>query len=384
MKRFLYPILVIILVLITVSCAPKQAPAPATPATRPSTPAPAATPASNLLPPTSQDAAWAKVVENAKKEGSLTIYSFYYVGDIGRAIAKAFQDRYGIRVEIMAAPGRQTVEKLKVEQSMKQVVADVVNTGVSSSTEISLAGIGESVWRELPNLKNKDVFNVDPVYSPNGDILFFSLTLIGPLINTSLIKTQDEPKSLMDFLDPKWKGNIIAIDPRQGGGGLFNMITVMKYFKVMEDDYWRKLAPNLTLFGGSQQEAYRATGRGEYKVCMPASDSPIAPLIAEGAPLKLLAIDEGTVGQGEATMVVKGAPHPNAARLFTDWVFSQEGQTVYAKASSINPLRKDIPGFLIAGANLTPKKILNRTWDAAAAGNDYQKAGLIEQLFGKR
>ena len=306
------------------------------------------------------------------------------MGDIGRTIAKAFQDKYGVRVEILAAPGRQTVEKVKVEQQVKQPVADVVNTGVSSATELSIAGLGESMARELPSLKDKSAFLVDPVYSPNGDMLFVALTLIGPAVNTNLVNPQEEPRSFADFLDPKWKGHILSIDPRGGGGGLFTTMTVMKYFKVLDEDYWRKLAPQLQLFGGSQQEQYRMVARGEYKIAMPGSDTPIAPLIAEGAPLKLLPMEEGTVGQGESIMMVKNAPHPNAARLFMDWALSAEGQTVYARAASLNSMRKDVAGFLVAGAEIKPKKILNRTWEAAQAGNDYQKAGLMEQIFGKR
>ncbi|MBF8265252.1 MAG: Ferric transporter ATP-binding subunit, partial [Dehalococcoidia bacterium] len=356
------------------------------------TTAPVAAPTSNLPPvrqaqgelSTSQDAAWAKVVESAKKEGTVTIYSFYYVADIGRVIAKAFQDRYGIRVEILAIAGRQTVEKVKVEASMKQLVADVVNTGVSSATELSVGGFGESVFKELPNLKDRNAFLIDPVYSPNGDMVFASLTMVAPIINTRLVGPQEEPRSFNDFLDPKWNGHILAADPRAGGGGLFNIITTMKHFKILDDAYWRKLSPQLQLFGGSQQELYRMVARGEYKIGLPASDSAVAPIVAEGGPLKFVSMDEGDVAQGESVMLLKGAPHPNAGKLFMDWILSPEGQEVYARAASTNPLRKGVPGFALPAASVNSKKIVSRTWEAAQAGNDYQKAGLLETLFGKK
>ena len=384
MKRILYLTLIAALILTIVSCAPKQGPSPTPSTPTPTAPPKATAPASSILPPTSQDAAWAKVVENAKKEGTVTIYSFYFAADIGRAIAKAFQDRYGIRAEILAIAGRQTVEKVKVESAMKQLVADLVNTGVSSATELSVAGFGENIIRELPNLKDRNAFLIDPVYSPNEDMVFASLTMVAPLINTKLVRPQEEPHAFNDFLDPKWNGNILAVDPRAGGGGLFNIITTMKYFKILDDAYWRKLSPQLTLFGGSQQELYRMVGRGEYKIALPASDSAVAPIVAEGGPLKFVSMDEGDVGQGESIMLLKGAPHPNAGKLFMDWILSPEGQEVYARAASTNPLRKGVPGFALAAATVNSKKIVSRTWEAAQAGNDYQKAGLIEQLFGKR
>ena len=379
MRKSLLPTIFVALILIMVSCAPQPAPAPTPAAPRPTT-APVAAP----TPSTSQDAAWAKVVESAKKEGTVTIYSFYYVADIGRAIAKAFQDRYGIRVEILAIAGRQTVEKVKVEASMKQLVADIVNTGVSSATELSVSNFGESVYKELPNLKDRNAFLIDPVYSPNGDMVFASLTMVAPLINTKLVSSQEEPRSFNDFLNPKWNGHILAADPRAGGGGLFNIITTMKHFKILDDDYWRKVAPNLTMFGGSQQELYRMVARGEYKIGLPASDSAVAPIVAEGGPLKFVSMDEGDVAQGESVMLLKGAPHPNAGKLFMDWILSPEGQEIYARAASTIPLRKGVPGFALPAASVNSKKIVSRTWEAAQAGNDYQKAGLLETLFGKK
>ncbi|MBI4267590.1 MAG: extracellular solute-binding protein, partial [Chloroflexi bacterium] len=155
-------------------------------------------------------------------------------------------------------------------------------------------------------------------------------------------------------------------------------------FKILDDDYWRKMAPQLQLFGGSQQEQYRMVGRGEYKMALPASDSAVAPIIAEGAPLKFLPMDEGDVGQGESLIVLKDAPHPNAAKLFADWALSPEGQEAYAKAASTNTLRKGLKSYMLPAAMINSKKLISRTWEAAEAGNDYQKAGLIEQLFGKR
>lgn len=371
--------LVAVIALVLVSCAPAQPVSP--PAT--STPI-AATPAPVTAPVTTpEDAAWAKVVAAAKKEGVVTVYSFYYVGDTGRALAKAFQERYGIRVEILASSGRQTVEKIRVEQAIKQPVADVVNAGTSSSTEISIAGFGENVSQEIPNLKDRSVFLVDPVYSPKGDVLFTSLDYVTPAVNTNLVKPADEPKSFKDFLDPKWKGHLLAVDPRGGGGGVFNIIATMRYFKILDDDYWRQLAPQMVYFG-ALQEQFRAVGRGEFKVALDASVSTILPLIAEGAPLKLVPLDEGTITQGESTIVIKGAPHPNAAKLFADWILSAEGQEVYVKAASLSSMRKGVPSYIIPAAKLTPKKIVNRTWDAAQASNDYLKAGVMDQIFGKK
>ncbi|MBF8304359.1 MAG: hypothetical protein HW399_734, partial [Dehalococcoidia bacterium] len=80
-------------VLLVLSCAPGATPTAAPDARPVSTPAPVLT--SNLPPSTPQEVEWQKVVEAAKKEGKLTVYSFSFVGDLGLALSKAFKDRYG-------------------------------------------------------------------------------------------------------------------------------------------------------------------------------------------------------------------------------------------------------------------------------------------------
>ncbi|MDO8636952.1 MAG: hypothetical protein Q7R34_12115, partial [Dehalococcoidia bacterium] len=102
MKAFHYVSLVVIITLLTVisACTP-GAPDPSTTPTAATSKT--TVPTSNLPPLTSQsasqDAAWAKIVEAAKKEGNLTIYSFNFVGDIGLAVSKAFKDEYNITVD---------------------------------------------------------------------------------------------------------------------------------------------------------------------------------------------------------------------------------------------------------------------------------------------
>ncbi|MBF8266166.1 MAG: hypothetical protein HW384_2030, partial [Dehalococcoidia bacterium] len=101
---------ILVSLIIVLGCAPKvSAPQPA-PASQAAPVAVAS--ASNLSSPTSQDAAWDKVVATAKKEGVLTIYSTSFVADTGRRLASDFQNRYGIRVEVLASSGRTSLEKI--------------------------------------------------------------------------------------------------------------------------------------------------------------------------------------------------------------------------------------------------------------------------------
>ena len=106
-KRTIIPIF-ISLILFSISCAPAAAPA-SIPTLAPSQ---VPTPASNLQPPTSQDITWGKTMEAAKKESSLTLYSYAFTGDLGLALSKAFTDKYGIKVEIVTGRGAEMVVSL--------------------------------------------------------------------------------------------------------------------------------------------------------------------------------------------------------------------------------------------------------------------------------
>ena len=345
MKRW-FLLFSIAIVALLVACTPQSAPVPSAPA--PPAPAKAVVPTSNLSPPTSQDVAWAKVVEAAKKEGLLTIYgASQFAGEGGRRTIEAFSKEYGIRVDMLVAAGRQAVERIKVESKMKQPIADIVGPGLSSATELSLNGLLESVWQDLPEFRNKDIFKIDPKYTPNGDVLNMSFSLSGVLINTKQVKVQDEPKSYLDLLDPKWKGKMIISDPRAGAGGGFAWFAEMRYYKVLDDDYFRRFArQEPIIWGGSNQEQDNMVGRGEAWINPYTTGGTAGQMIIEGAPLKIIGMTEGSSVITDPISVVKGTVHPNAAKLFINWLLSKEGQELYAKAFGIDSVRKDVPSVV--------------------------------------
>lgn len=373
----------LVVLLVMLACAPKSAPQVATPVSQP---APAATAVAGASP---EDAAWAKVVAAAKREGTVTIYGGgQFAGDTGRKTMEAFSSEYGIRIDLLLMAGRQAVERIKIESKMKQPIGDIAGMGVNSVTELSLAGLLDSIWKELPELRNRAVFKIDPLYSPNGDVLNMSFSSAGILINTKWVKAQDEPKSFFDLLDPKWKGKMIIGDPRGGGGGGFAWFSIMRYYKVLDDDYFRRFArQEPMLWGGSTIEEASMVARGEKWLDPFIMYANVGPLILEGAPLKLLSMTEGSYVSNDDIGMVKGAPHPNAAKLFINWLFSREGQNVFAKAAaSVDSMRKDVPDYVDSRVKPQPEpqRYLIRTYEVAEIANQYQKEGIAESIFGNK
>lgn len=377
MKR-MWLALGLVISLAVAGCGPAAAPTP--PA---SLPAPAPAPAPKIAP---IDEAWAKVVAAAKTEGTVTIYSAGFVADIGRRITQDFQNQYGIRVEILSGNGATLKERIILEQSMKKQVADIFNIGGAGSTsELVLRGGAESIAKELPALKDREVFKVDPVYSPGGEIVVWIVSYTTVVINTNLVKAQDEPRSYKDLLLPKWKGQMLSPDPRTTGGAS-PFYYVPRYYKGLDLDYYRALAKqDIKEWGGNPREASRMVARGEYAMYLGGSTDTVAPIIAEGAPLKFPPLEEGATVHLGNILVVKGAPHPNAARLFTNWLLSPEGQRAYAEAASSTPVRKDVPDFVTPKGRIEgQQKLWPRTWELEEWAIKDQAAKTLEQIFGKR
>ncbi|MDO8634832.1 MAG: extracellular solute-binding protein [Dehalococcoidia bacterium] len=372
---------ILVSLIIVLGCAPKVSspqPAPASQA------APVAVAsASNLSSITPQDAAWDKVVATAKKEGVLTIYSTSFVADTGRRLANDFQNRYGIRVEVLASSGRTSLEKIKVEQQIKKPIADVMQSSAGSVTELFLSGLAASVWKELPVMQDKSAFLVDPLYSPGGELVQHNLYFTAPAINTRVVKPQDEPKSFKDMLEPRWKGNMAAADPAATGSTALFYLPI--YYKALDLDYWRSYArQDINIWGGSSAESARMLGRGEWAFYLANTTDVYGPLVAEGAPIKMLDMKEGTGAAGHFVVAIKDSPHPNAAKLFINWLLTPEGQLAYVEPTRGTAIRKGMPDFSIQGTKLNPPILWSRTWEFEEWSNKEIKLGNVAKIFGKQ
>ena len=371
-----------VMALVILSACTPQTPPASTPV--PSTPVQTSVPTSNIPLPTSQDAAWTNIVKAAKQEGVVTIYSVAFVGDVGRRISQDFTNQTGIRTEILVGSGAILLEKIKVEQAMKRPVGDLWNSrSASSIAELVLLGGADSIAGGLPSLRDKAAFKIDPVYSPGGEAVVWAMGYGDAVINTKQIKPEDEPRSYKDLLSPTWKGKILTQDPRTSGGTIF--YANLRYHKVLDLDYFTRLAQqDMAIWGGSATEGHMKIARGEFPMLLAGTTDIAAPIIAEGGPLKVLTPEDGNSAGLGAVVAMKGAPHPNAARVFVNWLLSQEGQRSYAEAASVTSIRKDVPDFTNPVARVTPKKIWARNWEMEEWARKDLAAKTMEKIFGSK
>jgi len=352
-------VVVLILSLFIAACAPSTPSQSTTaPATMP-TVAPSASsgPTSNLTPPTSTDGEWEKIIAAAKKEGSVTIYSYNFIGDVGIAINKAFKEKYGIKADIITGRGAEFLERVKTEQRIGQQYGDF--TEGSQVHLMNMKGSGITISsKDIPALKDKDVWRSDPMaYDKDGHLLGYYFSYYGPFVNTNLVKPGAEPKSWKDLLDPKYKGKIINNDVRISGQAYTVFVPLINR-GILTMDYIKELGKQDMIMTPNVPDAARMLAKGDAPIFAVGSTVTLGPFVAEGAPIKPVPMQEGIVGTNVTAAVLKGSPHPNAAKLFINWLISKEGQEVAAKSKTALSVRKDVPDYSPAGIRMDPPKVV--------------------------
>lgn len=365
-KAILPLVSTILMAAVLFACAPQGAPAPV-PVVPPQAPAATPAPAPAVPSISPEDAAWTKIVQAARKEERMTFYTFSFVGEIGLALSGAFEDQFGIKVDMVTGRGAEFIERLKTEQRTGKQTADLTEGSPSHLTNMKVSGLTASVL-DLPVLKEKEVWKAHPNYlDPDGHVLSYTPTFMWGWINTRLVKPGDEPRSHMDLLDPRWQGKILVNDPRVSVGAYTTWLQFIQK-GLLPKDYIERLGKNkpLMVTGGGMGLDKLVREESPVYMAFPAFQG--THMVAQGAPIRPFDTEEGVTAQTLAHAVIKNSPHPNAARLFANWLLEKRGQEVYARAILGDPIRKDVPQFYPAPLRLTPKKPVWSTVEDIDAG----------------
>jgi iron(III) transport system substrate-binding protein len=264
---------------------------------------------------------WNAVIAAAKGEGKVVFYTSAVGQPYHQEIGKAFERRYGIAMEALEARASELRERIRTEQTAGRVSGDISFNG-ATVTKLQLDDGTFVPHGALPNITR-----LKPPFTSDGVRVPVLIQSYGILVNTTLVKPEDEPKSWLDLTDPKWRGKILADDMRAlGGGAVFFFVTTDTFGRGFHE----KLALQQLAFSRDYRNDERRVARGEYAIDIPfvISDYPAL----KGLPVKLIVpVEGGTYARFELCLL-KGAPHPSAARLFVNFYLEEQAQLVYARA----------------------------------------------------
>lgn len=315
----------------------------------------------------SSQASWSAVVSAANAEGKISYWSEFT--DINnQKVIQAFQKAYpAITVELTNSGAAATTGLLaKYDQAL---AANLPGPDVYESQNLVWVGDQKAKGLLLPIAT---VTGPNVAAFPKTGILVdgYSMKIIGGatalMWNTNLVK--DPPKTYTDLLDPKYKGHL----------GIF--ISAATTLVLMWDqilaaagpDYWTKLATQAPFhFYVSGAPQAQAIASGEIWVGIQASGSAAANIVATGAPVAW-AYPTGAKTSGvtiNAVLFAK-ALHPNAARVFIDWMASIDGQTTLNAANGYSQL-PNIPGALPTPPQ--PPVEIDAKWTAAYTADRYKQ-----------
>ena len=263
------------------------------------------------------------LVAAARKEGQVLIYTSLIVEQIVRPLIKAFQSQVpGIDVKFVRADSIAMVVRLTNEARANRTQADIWHMveGVGPLIEAGIA-----VPFDLPSAKGMPAAYADP----NRRWVTTNLAVRSLAYNTTLVPPAQAPRSYADLIEPRFKGKF-AWNPNSVSGAYGFIGTVLKH--MGEDKgvaYLRALAKQeITPVPMAIRAVLDRVIAGEYAMGLEMNGSHAYISAAMGAPVAWVPLDPVSLMLQVAGVTAK-AQHPNAARLFIDFMISRAGQEVF-------------------------------------------------------
>ena len=282
--------------------------------------------------------------------GSLVIYSPNT--DALANAAYVFGDKYGIDVTILSMGTGECLQRIVSETENPQ--ADVMYGGVNYANGLNYAQYFEP-YVAAGNDKLPEAYR-----NQNGCVTRYCLDgSAALLINIDVFKKlgldPEEFKGYNDLLNPALKGHIAMGNPAASSSAwaeLTNMLLVMGN-EPYDEAAWAWVTEFIKQLNGtilsSSSAIYKGTVSGEYAVGVSYED-PCVGLLVDGATnVKLVYPEEGAVWLPAGAAIIKGAKNMANAKLFMDWLISDEGQNEVAKSTArpVNPeIRNTAPEMI--------------------------------------
>ncbi|HVO94472.1 MAG TPA: extracellular solute-binding protein [Terriglobales bacterium] len=278
------------------------------------------------------------LIEGAKKEGKVSLYTGLIVDQVVRPVKDAFEKEYPfIQLEFFRGNAERLAQRMLAEYQAKRYEVDVIS-GSAAATILQRAGLMQRFYSPPiaeypPELKDPKGF------WGSTNVYFMTLGY-----NTRAVKPSELPKTYEDLLNPRWKGQMMWSTSRGSGAPQFIGNILMTMGQEPGKAYLRKLkAQNIAKSTASARQILDLVIAGEYPMAIQIFNHHAFISKAAGAPVEWQPLEPVTATNNSIGLA-KNAPHPHAAMLFLDFVLSKKGQRVF-QASNYLPAHPEVPAL---------------------------------------
>ena len=304
-----------------------------------------------------------RLIEGAKREGELTVYTSAQSTDLG-PVLEAFEKKYGVKTSLWRAGSEAVLNRAIQEARAGRDTVDIVETNGPELESMSR----EQILQAIKSPHHADL--IPPAIRPHGEWVGTRLNVFVQAYNTKLVKKEELPKTWEELTDPKWKGRLgIEQEDSDWLAGIFGELGEERGTKVFK----QIVASN----GISNRKGHtlltQLVASGEVPMALTVYNYKAEQLRREGAPIDWFTIGNA-IARPNGVGVARRAPHPNAAVLFYDFELSPEGQQIIADREFVPTSTKiDTP------LNKVPMTFI----DARVSIDEYDKwKNLYTDLFG--
>ena len=308
---------------------------------------------------------WDETLKAAREEGKVVVTG-PPDAQVRKALPETIKKRYGIAMEYQSARGSDSANKMRAERAAGIYTADAALAGSNTMFTVMMREDMLAPLRpelilpdvtEGKNWKRGSIWFVDP--DEKFVLRLFSTVNEAFWINTQEVKP-GELRKVQDLLNPRWKGKIAFMDPSVAGTGANQAANLYAKFGA---DFVKKLfIDQQTAFSRDRRQLTDWLARGTYHIAFGAEDGELERLRKEGMPINsVFGLEDmpGSLSGGNQVALYKNAPHPNAARVFVNWMASKEGSEIYARALNMVPVRADIDASAFMPPEVIPRPGVN-------------------------
>ena len=311
-------------------------------------------------------------LEAARKEGKVVWYTSLALSS-SEKVAKLFEQAYpGIKVEVHRTGSQRILQRVMQELQANIKIVDVIHTSdaghyvLLKDKKLLLKYAPAGIERFPASFKDKDGYH-------------FGLRATVNVIayNTKSVSAADAPRTWKDLLDPKWKGKLVTAHPGYSGVIATHVLALVNLYGW---DYFKQLAQNRPMLVQSAVDPSGVVASGERPVAANGGDYTFYQVKKKGNPVEIVFPKEGVPLVVSPTAIAAFAPHPNAAKVFTDFIFSRAIQQVLADSEGLYTGHPDVT-YPADQPKLSELKLLQVDADELEKRNEEIKTRFVE-FFG--